>query len=98
VEIGPKGNDLGAGIKDHAAMEAAYGCAGEEPQALQVIGTDGRGRLDTQPGADQWGYASVGSQLRPLGLSEEEKHAPLAFLGSLTGEIYEGPGAVVNVK
>jgi cytochrome c peroxidase len=34
-------------------------------------------------------------ELRPLGLSEEEKQALLAFLHSLTGDIYEGPGAGV---
>ena len=34
-------------------------------------------------------------ELRPLGLSEEEKQALLAFLRSLTGDIYEGPRAGV---
>jgi cytochrome c peroxidase len=38
-------------------------------------------------------------ELRPLGLSEEEKQALLAFLRSLTGDIYEGPRAgVVDPK
>ena len=37
-------------------------------------------------------------ELRPLGLSDEEKQALLAFLRSLTGDIYEGPDAVVDVK
>ena len=37
-------------------------------------------------------------ELRPLGLSDEERHALLAFLRSLTGDIHEGPDAVVDVK
>lgn len=37
-------------------------------------------------------------ELQPLGLSDDEKQALLTFLRSLTGDIYEGPDAVVDVK
>ena len=35
-------------------------------------------------------------ELRPIGLSDDEKQALLAFLRSLTGDIYEGSNTAIG--